>query len=122
MEDRAIAAFEPMRRDGFTYDILKGEDVPGAAGCLGAAFLNEPMTRVLGIMGDELGLFTAPVVEKACEEGLSVVARDGESAVAGALVCLDWTSDIPVAEGVARKCSGHAIPREPRLYRRRGGG
>jgi hypothetical protein len=103
MDDKALAVFVPMEKDGITYDILGAGDIPGALECLGVAFENEPMGRVLGVTDEEIRIFSAPILEKACEEGLSVVARNREDIVMGVNLCLDWTTEIPVSEGVSRK-------------------
>lgn len=85
----------PIIKDGVVYDILRAEDVEGAARCLAVTFAaGEPMTRSLGITVEELYDFATLVCQKAAREGLSIVAKSQQTGkLMGCLMAEDFVTE-----------------------------
>ncbi len=86
-----------------TLDLIKPQDIDGVTKCLAATFMREPMTKVLGITLEEFNHFAYLFVQKAAQEGLSILARDPNSEeVIGCLVAEDFVTDPPA--GIETVC------------------
>jgi ribosomal protein S18 acetylase RimI-like enzyme len=86
-------------KDGFTYALLKAEDLDHVADMMARGFTDgsEPTALALGLGPEDFKQFVEALLPKFLREGLSIVARDAQTGeIAGAQLNDEMGLDLPV--------------------------